>query len=98
MPDIGISLKVISIDREILLMIFPFEIDLKNERLRGILECRNDGRINFLWQTKSKIDLDEKELHELAFCLLQEYESQSEAETRESVKQELVNIILNAEA
>jgi hypothetical protein len=97
MIEDGISLRVISIDREILPMIFPFEITLKNERLRGTLEYRNDGSIKFHWQTRSQVVLDEEEILELASVLLQELEFQSEAELRDSIRQEIVNLILNDE-
>ena len=97
MPETGIPLNVISVDREILLMILPFEIKIGIERIRSTLEYRNDGFIKFLWQTNSKVVLNEEELQNLASILLQEYESQSVAEIRNSIKQELVNKILDLE-
>lgn len=91
------EIEVLFVDREILLSIYPFETRIRNERFRGSLEIRNDGSIKFIWQTKSKAVLDEGDLQELAITLMQEYESQSEAEIRNSIKQELVNKILDFE-
>lgn len=87
------DISVISVDAEIHLATYPFELSFHGTRVVGAMEQRADGSYKFHWSTRIPSELDVMDLAHVVNAILRAYEEQVRSNLEDEIIDEIIQKI-----
>lgn len=90
-PNEGID--ILSVDAEIHLATYPFEMSFRGARVVGTMEQRVDGTYKFHWSTRIPSELEVMNLAPVVNAILSAYEAQVRSNLEDEIIEEIIQKI-----
>lgn len=85
--------EILSVDAEIHLATYPFEMTFHDTRLVGTMEQRADGTYKFHWSTRIPSELEVMNLAPVVNAILNAYEAQVRSNLEDEIIEEIIQKI-----
>jgi hypothetical protein len=87
------EISIISVDAEIHLATYPFEMNFQGLRVVGTMEQRVDGEFRFQWSTRIPSELEVMNLAPVINAILSAYEAQVRSNLEDEIIEEIIQKI-----
>ncbi len=88
-----VAITIISVDAEIHLATYPFEMNFQGSRVVGTLEQRVDGAFRFHWNTQIPPELEVMNHAPVINAILSAYEAQVRSNLEDEIIEEIIQKI-----